>query len=163
MPRKCLVCSHEQREAIDRALVAGETLAAIAALYCVSKDSVGRHKVKHLPASLALAKEAEEVAQADSLMEQVQYLQRKAMSILDRAEKAGDLRTALQAISAARGVLELLARITGEIETRTALNIVISPQWVELKGVILEVLAPHPEVQGELVKRLARSEGNGGE
>jgi len=36
------------------------------------------------------------------------------MGILAKAEKSGDLRTALAAIGQARGVLELQAKVTGE-------------------------------------------------
>ena len=162
MPRKCLVCSHEQREAIDRALVAGETLAAIAALYCVSKDSVGRHKAKHLPATLVKAEEASEITKADELLQQVRDLQERALAILGKAEAQHDLKTALRAIREARGNLELLAKILGEIESRPTFNITVSAEWLSLRAVIIETLESHPDAQAALVKRLARIEGNGG-
>jgi hypothetical protein len=57
------------------------------------------------------AREAEEAARADDLLEQVRHLQAHALHILERAEKAGDLRTALAAISQARGNLELLGKL----------------------------------------------------
>ena len=48
-----------------------------------------------------MARQVEEVAQADDLLEQVRHLQAHALDILERAEEAGDLRTALAAISQA--------------------------------------------------------------
>jgi len=42
------------------------------------------------------------------------------MGILDKAEKAGDLRTALAAIGQARGILDLQAKVTGEMDDRGA-------------------------------------------
>jgi hypothetical protein len=61
------------------------------------------------------AKEAEEVAQADDLLEQVRNLQTHALDILGHAEESGDLRTALAAISQARGNLGLLGKLAGEL------------------------------------------------
>ena len=59
---------------------------------------MGRHKANHLPAKLVMAEKAKEVAQADSLLDQVRDLQGRALAILDQAEMSGDLRTALGAI-----------------------------------------------------------------
>jgi hypothetical protein len=82
------------------------------------------------------AREVEEVAQADDLLEQVSHLQTHALDILERAEKAGDLRTALAAISQARGNLELLGKLAGELDERPQVNLNVSPQWLELRAVI---------------------------
>ena len=55
----------------------------------------------------------------------------QALDILDRAEKARDLRTALAAISQARGNLELLGKLAGELDERPIVNLNISPEWLE--------------------------------
>ena len=73
-----------------------------------------RHK-DHLNGTLVKAKEAEDVAHADDLLEQVRDLQGKALSVLSKAEKAKDWRAATGAIREARGCLELLAKLLGEL------------------------------------------------
>src|SRR5215218_8561839 len=108
MPRKCTVCDHSQRHGIDEALIAGAPYRSVARRFGLSESAVYRHKSEHLPAHLLKAREVEEVAQAEDLLEQVRHLQTHALDILKRAETAGDLRTALAAISQARGNLELL-------------------------------------------------------
>jgi hypothetical protein len=110
MPRRCTVCDHPERHSIDEALVTGAPYRSVAKRFELSESAVYRHKTEHLPAHLSKAREAEEVAQADDLLEQVRNLQAHALNILERAEKAGDLRTALAAISQARGNLELLGQ-----------------------------------------------------
>ncbi len=137
MPRRCAVCTHPDKEAIDQALVGGTALSALAALYRVSDDSLGRHKSNHLPAKLIVAHAAEEVAQADDLLSQVQNLQSRALAILDKAESAGDLRTALGAIREATGNLELLAKLLGELDERPQVNVLLSPEWLELRATIV--------------------------
>src|SRR3712207_9300377 len=102
MPRRCTVCDHSERHNIDGALVSGTPYRSVAKRFGLSESAVYRHKNEHLPAHLLKAREAEEVAQADDLLEQVRNLQAHALDILERAEKAGDLKTALAAISQAR-------------------------------------------------------------
>jgi hypothetical protein len=58
VPRPCTVCQHPERPAIEGAVVAGESAAAIAAKYRVSDDAISRHSAAHLPATLARAAQA---------------------------------------------------------------------------------------------------------
>jgi hypothetical protein len=139
MPRSCTVCEHPDREAIDEALVAGESSAVIAGRYrTIGERAIRRHRTNHLPEKLAKAHEAEEVARADSLLEQVRDLQERALDILDQAEEAGELRTALGAIREARGNLELLAKLLGELSDQPQVNVLVSPEWLELRAVIVD-------------------------
>jgi hypothetical protein len=101
-----------------------------------------------------MAQAAEEVAQADDLLSQVRDLQDKALGILDKAEKAGELRTALGAIREARGNLELLAKLLGELDERPVVNLNVSPEWLELRAVIVGALEPHPDARGAVLRAL---------
>jgi hypothetical protein len=159
MPRSCNICTHPDREAIDEALVGGASNRSAASLYDVSEAAVRRHKGNHLPAKLVMAKAAE-VAEADSLLERVRDLQYKALGILNKAEEAGELRTALGAIREARGNLELLAKLLGELDERPTVNITVSPEWLELRTVIVGALEPHPAARGAVLSAL-ESAGNG--
>ena len=94
-------------------MVSGLPYRSVAKRFELSESSVYRHKADHLPAHLLKAREVEEVAQTDELLEQVRHLQAHALDILERAEKTGDLRTALGGISQARGNLELLGKLAG--------------------------------------------------
>ena len=127
---------------------------SIASLYDVSEAAVRRHKANHLPAKLVMAQAAEEVAQADTLLDQVRNLQSRAYGILDKAEGAGDLRTALGAIREARGNLELLAKLLGELDERPVVNLNVSPEWLELRTVIVQALTPHPEASRDVLRAL---------
>jgi hypothetical protein len=101
MPRRCTACDHLERHSIDEALVSGAPYRSVAKQFELSESAVYRHKTEHLPAQLLKAKEVEEAARADDLLVQVRNLQTHALDILERAEKSGDLRTALAAISQA--------------------------------------------------------------
>jgi len=107
MPRTCTICIHPARSSIDQALIAQEPFRHIASRTGTSTTALQRHKKDHIPLSLRKAQDAEEIAHADGLLDQIRELQARAMGILAKAEKAGDLRTALAAIGQARNVLEL--------------------------------------------------------
>jgi hypothetical protein len=155
MPRKCTVCTHPDREAIDKDLVSGEAFRGLAAKYRVSEDALMRHNAGHIAPALVLAQQAVAVAQADDLLSQVRDLQTKALSILATAEKAGDLRTALQAIAQARQNLELLARLLGELQQQApTVNITLTPEWVQLRTTILLALEPYMDARLAVVEAL---------
>jgi hypothetical protein len=154
MPRSCTVCEHPEKDTIDRQLVGGASNRSVASLYDVSEAAVRRHKANHLPAKLVMAGKAAEVVEADNLLDQVGDLQRRALTILDKAEETGELRTALSAIREARGNLELLAKLLGELEERPVVNVLVSPEWLELRAVIVGALEPHPEALRAVVGAL---------
>jgi transposase-like protein len=157
MPRRCTVCDHPERNGIDQALVTGAPYRSVAKRFGLSESAVYRHKIEHLPAHLLKAKEVEEVAQADDLLNQVRNLQTHALDILHRAEKAGDLRTALAAISQARGNLELLGKLAGELDERPVVNLNVSPEWLELRTVIVGALEPYSEARGAVLRAIEGS------
>ncbi len=145
MPRTCTICQHPERQKIDTALVAGEPFRNIAERFGTSATALTRHKAEHLPAKLAQAHAAREVAQASTLLDEVRALRSKAVNILLTAEKAGDLRTALLGIREARSCIELLAEMEGELNRRPEVHLHLSPMWLEVRAVIIDALRPFPE------------------
>jgi len=160
VPRSCLICQHPDRESIDKALARQTSNRELARIYSLSESAVRRHKGNHLPAKLAKAHEAEEVAHADDLLRQVRALQSKTLSILLRAEGAGDLRTALSAVREARSNLELLAKLSGELDERPVVNLNVSPEWLELRTVIVGALEPYSDARGAVLRAI-EGPGNG--
>jgi transposase-like protein len=154
MPRRCTVCDHHQSHSIDEVLVTGAPYRSVAKRFGLSESAVYRHKTEHLPAHLLRAREVEDAARADDLLDQVRNLQTHALDILERAEKAGDLRTALAAISQARGNLELLGKLAGELDERPVINLNVSPEWLELRPVIVGALEPHPGAHRAVLRAL---------
>ena len=115
MARTCTICRHPERNEIDRALVAGEPYRGVARLYKASESAVYRHQQGHLVKAMVKAHDAQEVAHGDSLVDQLQSLQQRALGILTEAERSGDHRTALAAIRESRGCLELGSKLAGQL------------------------------------------------
>ena len=147
MPRTCTVCRHAKRHEIDAALVERRPFRDIAGQHDVSKSALVRHFDDHLPAALVQAKEAIDAAHADTILEQVRDLRDRALTILDTAENSGDLRIALSAIREARGCLELLGKLAGELQDAPTVNVFVSAEWLEVQAVILSALDPHTDAK----------------
>lgn len=126
MPRVCTICMRTDREGIDTALVGGNaTLRDIARQHGVTKDALSRHR-SHITEALAKATEAGEVAKADDLLARIRELEAQAKGIQAKAEKAGDLKTALAAVREQTRIIELLARLAGELESRTHVDVSVT-------------------------------------
>lgn len=158
MPRKCTVCKHSRRSDIDRALLSGEPYRSIAKQYGTSVTSLHRHKADHIPAALTQAQEAVEVTRAGDLLARVEGLLNTTEEILannlDR-ESPQSQQVALGAIREARGCIELLAKVRGQLQEGTKINVTLNPQWVQIRTSILRALAPHPEALAALREALS--------
>jgi hypothetical protein len=88
----------------------------------------------------------------------VRDLQVRTFAILEAAEASEQHRTALSAIREARGNLELLAKLLGELDDRPTVNVLISPEWLELRTVIVGALEPYSEARGAVLRAI---EGTG--
>jgi hypothetical protein len=141
MPRACSICGHEHRDAMEDAFIAGQAKRRIASQHGVSERAVRYHMREHLPALLALARDAERAARADTLLDRMEALQSQTLAILDAPE---DQRTALAAIAQARRNLELIGEITRELDRAGTINWEINVEWQEVKALILTALGPHP-------------------
>ena len=155
MARQCSICTHDKRDAIDQALIVGTGYRKIAERFGVSPAALSRHLRRHLVALLAGRQEVD----ADNLLGQVANLQRQAQVIKDKAEATGDLKTTLQGIRELCRIIELLAKLRGELDTRPVVNVLLAPQWVTVRAVLLEALSPYPEARQAAAAALLEVDG----
>lgn len=136
----CAICKHPRRQEIDELLIRGESARSIEKRFHVSDTTALRHKANHLVPVLSGAFEAREVAYgqglADSIQGSVQGQLREmrrcvdeAGAILADAKQQKNPELALKAIRELsvshreiRASLELLGRLTGELDQAPARN-----------------------------------------
>src|SRR5829696_5915156 len=124
MPRSCPICDHEDLDEINAALASNERIRTIAERWSVRKTALMRHRNEHPPYSAieakeAEAKEAEDDAPVDELLDQVRDLQERALAALEEAEEAEELNAALRAIREVKGNLELMTNPLNELDERS--------------------------------------------
>ena len=169
--RSCLICVHDERDAIECDILAGKSLRTIGKAFGVAHETVRRHRDGCIPGLLARSRRAEAARRGDRLFQQADYLYAKAVAVLERAEEARDTalklddlskserqrvaalaealagsdQMVLRAIREARPTLELLAKLAGQIREEVTLNLVQAPDYQALRATILEAVRPHPE------------------
>jgi hypothetical protein len=111
----CSICTHSDRAAIDKGLVDGSSLRTVAGQYGTNKSALDRHK-KHLAPALTQAKQAERVTEATSLLSRVERIMGRLETICEAATKERDWLPAIAASRELRGCLELLGKLSGELQ-----------------------------------------------
>ena len=144
MTRTCTACAHQERHAIDTALVAGGAYRDIAGRYGLSKSAVERHQAEHLPAALVRGAEAREEARALDVLQQLKTINAAALTVLRDARAAGDGDLALKAIDRIHRQIELQAKLLGDLDERPVVNVLVTPEWHALRETMLRALAPFP-------------------
>lgn len=67
----------------------------------------------------------------------------------------GDTRTAIQGMREFQYVLELLKKVTQEIESSPTIGIFLQfPEWVQIQSCIVDALKPYPDTQRAVARAL---------
>ena len=82
----------------------------------------------------------------------------KFIGILDKAEESDDLRAATAAIREARGCVELLGKLAGQLKDAPTINVILMPEWRQLQATILAALEPHAEARLAVASALSEVE-----
>jgi hypothetical protein len=145
------------REAIDRALVEGKSYRDIARRHATSKDALMRHHHGHVSPALTRVVRRREERGAETALNRLEHLYERADRVLDAAEEAGSTGIQLAAIRELRGIVETLAKVTGELRPESSgvtVNILQSPEIQRYIVVIREVLADQPDRLALIAQRL---------
>jgi hypothetical protein len=124
-----------------------------------AKRSVERHVKGHIPDALLKATDIENVANGDSLLEQLKEAREKTLSLLDKAESAADTRvygSPVAYLKEIREQIKLLAELEGRLASQPQVNILINnPEWVELRTAIMAALEPFPQAREAVVHAIS--------
>jgi hypothetical protein len=105
MPRTCLACSSPEREAIDKALVVGESFRSIAEGVSISPAALSAHK-NHVVNAIGKAQAQHEERFGETLLDEMRRVQRKAWELLARTESEGNHRGSIVALREVRECVE---------------------------------------------------------
>ena len=172
MSRRCTVCDHEQRPAIDEALAAGRAYRYVAVSFGISVSAAVRHKRQHLAPRLARALEKADGAQAADLVRkqesrkaqdlghaldvvrQLQAINAACLEILQKSRASGRDAVSLGAVDRIHRQIELQARLLGELEDGQIVNVLVAPEWHEVRLAVVDALGPYPEARAAVSRAL---------
>lgn len=130
MAMTCTICRHPQRDDIETALIAGESLRGIERRFGVSDDALDRHRKVDIPELMAQSKQARAEVRGDTLYDRLRLLNAETLQILQEAKEAKNPDLALRAINRIERQLELEAKLLGQIDesTKVAIGINKAPE-----------------------------------
>lgn len=111
---RCSVCLSPHADAVDTALLRGESAESLSKLTGLGVSSLKRHRAKCLPERVREAMVVTEVEALtpEQLLAQVAEVQTKALRLVHDSELAGDIRERAGALRELRSTVELLAKLS---------------------------------------------------
>lgn len=172
--RRCLACTHNKEPMISKDAVLGNgSLSEIGERYGLSRDVIHRHK-QHIDEAkkrriFAQAARDEEVTEQqeiagrlnDERVEVQSGLKRcikEIERILEEAKGDEDRILQLAALKEMRSALIDLAKIYGTLKQSLTINVSLtdSPEWLELRSILVDVFREHPAAERMFVEKARR-------
>jgi hypothetical protein len=150
----CSICDDQRIEEINKQIIDNQKLSEISRKYRVSDDALERHSKRCVIKSLAASPSTQDIINGDNLLEQLKEAREKALSLLDMAIAAGDTKAygaPSNYLREIREQIKLWAELEGRLATQPQINILVNPQWVELRTLIIKALEPYPEVREAVI------------
>lgn len=120
MPQVCHCCTNSQRLLIDRQLVEGVSIAQVSRSFGIPYNSVFNHK-SHISRQLTQVLARQETIHNFNLLEKIDQIILRAEDLFQRNYDKGRDGLALKALAESRNTVELLAKISFQLEqTRQA-------------------------------------------
>jgi hypothetical protein len=142
--KQCSVCKHPNRVEIDEAIIGGQPFLRIQKNFGVSRDAVRRHS-KHLLAVVKKFENTQELALAGSLKAKLLIREGDLLRIQAKAEKHGDLPTAISAIRELRQFHELQARMEGQLKPQEVAVVAMNLDERTSRRIAETYLQRHPQ------------------
>lgn len=154
----CRICKHAERATIDQGLAEHRSINGMSKRFGVSIDSLHRHRRKHLPKAVVaklMSGTAYEVQnleelkgrESERLLSNAVIVRSRLYALAEGAEAAGDFKAASQTYGVIIRSLELIGKLLDSFRgrERTTVNqLVISPDYLRLRGALIQALQPYP-------------------
>ena len=163
----------EDRAQIEHALATGQSVRQIAKKFVVDENCLYRHR-KNLPPQLKAAylanflKPGEDletlrVTESESFLQSLASQRARLLMMQDQELEAGDSKAVATLAARIHQNLELVGRYLGELHqhsTKTVVNILLTPEYLELRNALVRALAPYPEARRAVAAVLHSREGS---
>ena len=110
-----------------------------------------REDLREEVASAAKDSMAARLENAASFIDQLNEVRARAANLLDQAEASDNLRAAGVFLRELREQIRLMAELEGKISSQPQVTIVNTPEWVEVRTLIIGALEPFPEARKAVV------------
>jgi hypothetical protein len=171
------------RMEIDKTLVTNDVgYRTVAKRFGISEQALFRHRSNHLPMMVAQALkakrrpaprkplspaahaaeltrmqegiQAQNERQAIDVMQQLRAINVACLEVLSKARAAGNHSTLLRAVDRIHRQIELQARLLGDLQDGQTVNVLVAPEWHQVRLVVVDALRPFPEARAAVAQAL---------
>lgn len=160
MPRGCSICARPDVEQINDDYFRGIGFKALHDKYHASVGALHRHS-QHLKVQLVPLQGETSTDALEPTAAALRTLYQRANELYEESKKEGDRLNAVRALKETRDILELTMKVTGELNNHPQIvhnHLHVSPEWTQLRAVMLRALQPYPEARIALVEALEGAE-----
>ncbi len=101
-----------------------------------------------------VAQEAADARQVLDVLQQLKAINASSLAILKESRDNKQHSIALQAIDRVHRQIELQAKLLGDLQQEGTTNITINAQWLSIRTVLMQALAPFPEARAAVAAAL---------
>jgi hypothetical protein len=165
---RCTVCKHTERSRIEMLMVAGVSKRSIAERFAVGQDAAWRHFTNHVSPAMKAAVAAKALKpgveleallteESTGLLHHLQNIRQKLYVAFDAAIESGDRNGASLLAGRLMENLRFLSELTGRLQKYAApthvtnVNILASPQFLNVQARLIQALAPFPEARRAVI------------
>lgn len=149
MPKPCPVCVSPSRAAIERDILLLRSPTEVGRRWKLARKSISVHRDRDMDPLAGVDMDAD-----TSTLTRVEDLTHRLEAVLADtprgpvyANMAGQLRQSL----------ELVARLRRELDERPQIAILQAPEWLSVREVVFQALAPYPEARAAVASALSAS------
>lgn len=141
----------KKEQQVREMLLDKKPIRAISRATGFSRKAVETYRDESLSEKLIQAKNIQDIAEADDVVEQIKNIQTRTLAVLDEVESNGDHALFFKGIREVRENAKLSAELAGKLATQPQITIVNNSEWIELRTKIVVALDPYPEAKEAVV------------
>jgi poly-D-alanine transfer protein DltD len=157
---QCTFCNHRDAAILERQIATKQLNQVQAAMIIgCNKSTISRHMANCVPKKIAewvKPKPAKE--ETINVVTQLVRSHEELLQLYQAARAKEDIHAAIKVLEAERRHLELVAKLTGQLQEATQVSFLLNPQYLTLKQTLIRILEPHPELRQEVSQALIDAE-----
>lgn len=103
-------------------------------------------------------RETKHAREAIDIVAQLRAINSVCLEVLNKARATENFSILLRAVDRIARQIELQARLLGEIQDTTTVNVAVLPEWQGIRLGLLQALKPFPEARGAVIQALKGTE-----
>ncbi|MGZ4946762.1 MAG: hypothetical protein ACXV5N_10235 [Halobacteriota archaeon] len=126
-----------------------------------NKATVSRHMRNCFPKKVAeWVKPEARRSETLNVINELVRSHENVVGLYEQARAREDIHAAIKALEAERRHLELVAKLTGQLSEapHVRVNFLLSPEYLELKQTMIQILEPYPELRQEIAEAFIEAE-----